>query len=126
MVDKSTVLQVLGALMKHPQYLSESDKYNLTPDDFFYRFHKFVFVAIDNLYRKGAVRIQPIDIENYLNTNESAKIIFKQNNGIEYLQDAEYLSEEQNFSYYYKKLKKFLHYHNQLDDAYPHSNQYYI
>lgn len=107
MVDKSTVLQVLGALMKHPQYLSESDKYNLTPDDFFYRFHKFVFVAIDNLYRKGAVRIQPIDIENYLNTNESAKIIFKQNNGIEYLQDAEYLSEEQNFSYYYKKLKKF-------------------
>lgn len=107
MVDKSTVLQILGSLMKHPQFLSESDKYNLTPDDFYYRFHKFVFVAIDNLYRNGAVKIQPIDIENYLNTNETAKVIFKQNNGIEYLQDAEYLSEEQNFPYYYKKLKKF-------------------
>lgn len=107
MVDKSTVLQVLGALMKHPQYLSESDKYNLTPDDFYYRFHKFVFVAIDSLYRNGASRIQPIDIENYLNTNEAAKVVFKQNNGIEYLQDADYLAEEQNFPYYYKKLKKF-------------------
>ena len=107
MVDKSTVLQVLGALMKHPQYLSESDKYNLTPDDFYYRFHKFVFVAIDSLYRNGASRIQPIDIENYLNTNEAAKAVFKQNNGIEYLQDADYLAEEQNFPYYYKKLKKF-------------------
>lgn len=107
MVDKSTILQIFGALMKHPQYLSESDKYNLTPDDFYYRFHKFIFVAIDSLYKNGAVKIQPIDIENYLSTNESAKVIFKQNNGIEYLQDAEYLSEEQNFAYYYKKLKKF-------------------
>ena len=107
MVDKPTVLQIFGALMKHPQYLSESDKYNLTPDDFYYRFDKYIFVAIDNLYRNGATRIQPIDVENYLGTNESAKLIFKQQKGIEYLQDAEYLSQEENFPYYYKKLKKF-------------------
>ena len=107
MVDKATNLQVFGCLLKHPQYLSESDKYNLTPDDFYYRFDKFIFVAIDNLYRSGAERIQPIDVENYLATNESAKLIFKQQKGIEYLQDAEYLSEETNFPYYYTKLKKF-------------------
>lgn len=107
MVDKSTILQIFGALMKHPQYLSESDKYNLTPDDFYYRFDKYIFAAIDSLYRNGAERIQPIDVENYLNTNETAKLIFKNQNGIEYLQDAEYLCEEQNFPYYYKKLKKF-------------------
>lgn len=107
MVDKSTLLQIFGALMKHPQYLSESDKYNLTPDDFYYRFDKFVFTAIDSLYRNGAERIQPIDVENYLNTNEAAKLLFKQNKGIEYLQDADYLCEENNFPYYYKKLKKF-------------------
>lgn len=107
MVDKATNLQIFGALMKHPQYLSESDKYNLTPDDFYYRFDKFIFVAIDSLYRSGAGRIQPIDVENYLSTNESAKLIFKQQNGIEYLQDAEFLSDENNFQYYYLRLKKF-------------------
>lgn len=107
MVDKATVLQIFGCLMKHPQYLSESDKYNLTPDDFFYRFDKFIFTAIDSLYRNGATSIQPIDVENYLSTNESAKLIFKQQNGIEYLQDADYLAAAENFSYYYKKLKKF-------------------
>lgn len=107
MVDRSTILQVFGSLMKHPQYLSESDKYNLTPDDFYFKLDTYIFVAIDSLYRNGAERIQPIDVENYLSTNESAKIIFKQQNGIEFLQDADFLSEEQNFSYYYKKLKKF-------------------
>ena len=112
MVDKATILQVFGALMKHPQFLSESDKYNLTPTDFYYRFDKYVFAAIDNLYRNGAERIQPIDVENYLSTNETAKLIFKQQKGIEYLQDADYLSEVQNFPYYYKKLKKF----NLLED----------
>ena len=107
MVEKSTVIQIFGALMKHPQYLSETDKYNLTPDDFYYKFDKYIFVAIDSLYRSGATRIQPIDVENYLSTNETASIIFKQQKGIEYLQDADYLALEENFPYYYKKLKKF-------------------
>ena len=107
MVDKSSILQIFGSLMKHPQYLSESDKYNLTPDDFYYRLDKFVFIAIDSLYRNGATRIHPIDVENYLSTNDTAKIMFKNQNGIEYLQDAESLSDEENFSYYYKRLKKF-------------------
>ncbi len=107
MIDKSTNLQIFGCLMKHPQYLSESDKYNLTPDDFYSRFETYIFVAIDSLYRNGAEHIQPIDVENYLSTNENAKLVFKEENGIEYLQDADFLSDEKNFSYYYKKLKKF-------------------
>ena len=107
MVDKSTILQIFGALMKHPQYLSETDKYNLTPSDFYYKLDKYIFVAIDSLYRNGAAHIQPIDVENYLQTNESASIVFKQQKGIEYLQDADYLSAEENFPYYYRRLKKF-------------------
>ena len=107
MIDRGTVLQIFGSLMKHPQYLSESDKYNLTLVDFYDKLDKYIFAAIDNLYRNGAVKIQPIDVENYLSTNESAKLIFKTRNGIEFLQDADYLSDENNFEYYYKKLKKF-------------------
>ena len=106
MTDKNSILQIVGSLMKHPQFLSEVDKYKLTLDDFYYKFDKYVFAAIDNLYRSGANRIQPIDVENYLQSNAAASVIFKQNNGIEYLQDAEYLSEVENFDYYYKRLKK--------------------
>ena len=92
--------------MKHPQFLSETDKYQLSLDDFSYKFDKYIFAALENLYRGGANKIQPIDVENYLETNAAAATIFKQNNGIEYLQDAEYLSETQNFEYYYTRLKK--------------------
>ena len=92
--------------MKHPQFLSESDKYKLSLDDFYYKFDKYIFAAIENLYRGGASKLQPIDIENYLQTNAAASVIFKQNNGVEYLQDAIYLSEESNFEFYYIRLKK--------------------
>ena len=106
MVDKNSILQLFGSLMKRPQFLSETDKYQLSLDDFYYKFDKYIFAAIENLYRGGANKIQPIDIENYLQSNGAASVIFKQNNGIEYLQDAEYLSETQNFEFYYKRLKK--------------------
>ena len=92
--------------MQKPQLLSETDRYQLTLDDFYYKFDKYIFAAIENLYRNGANRIQPIDVENYLQSNGAASVIFKKNNGIEYLQDAEYLSEVQNFEFYYKRLKK--------------------
>lgn len=93
--------------MKRPQLLSETDKYQLSLDDFYYKFDRGIFAAIENLYRNGANKIQPIDIENYLQTNATMSVLFKKNNGIEYLQDAEYLSEVQNFEYYYSRLKKF-------------------
>ena len=106
MVDKNSILQIFGSLMKKPSLLSESDKYQLTLDDFYYKFDKYIFAAIENLYRGGANKIQPIDVENYLQTNGAASVIFRKNNGIEYLQDAEYLSELQNFDFYYNRLKK--------------------
>ena len=73
MVDKNSIIQIFGSLMKKPNLLSESDKYQLTLDDFYYKFDKYIFAAIENLYRGG---------------------------------DAEYLSELQNFDFYYKRLKK--------------------
>ena len=106
MNDKSSVLQIIGSLMKHPQYLSEVDKYNLTPFDFSSRFEKNIFIAIDTLYRNGATNITPVDVENFLETNAAAKTMFNQQNGIEYLQDAVFMAEEGNFPYYYNRLKK--------------------
>lgn len=106
MTNKKDTLQILGTLMKKPTLLSQVDKYNLTVADFTTRFERIIFSAIKGLYHNGAAHINPIDVENYLETNETAKVTFEQNNGIEYLQDAEELSEESNFDYYYNHMKK--------------------
>lgn len=107
MVDKDTILQVICGLMQRPQYLDEVDKYSLTPNDFSCLFEKYIFAAIVNLHKDGAEKIGVFDIDNYLNTHKEAKVIFEQNNGIEYLQDALDFCNPDNFPFYYKRLKKF-------------------
>ena len=37
-LDKSTIQQVLGGLMKNPSFLNQSDKYQLNISDFSSRF----------------------------------------------------------------------------------------
>lgn len=106
MTSKSCIQQILGSLMKHPQFLSEVDKYSINYTDFSTRFEKYIFAAIDGLYRNGVNKITALDIENYLETNEAAKKTFEQQNGLEYLQDIEEFSNVENFPYYYSKLKK--------------------
>lgn len=106
MTDKTCVQQVLGTLLQHPQIISQVDKYNLTITDFSTGFEKYVFSAIVNLYRRGSTKISPIDVENYLDSDKVAEKVFKAKNGIEYLQDAEELSQIDSFPYYYDKLKK--------------------
>ena len=106
MVDKSVIQQVLGCLMKHPHYFSEVDKYCLTVTDFSSRFERYIFLAILGLYKQGAVNITPLDIDNFLSTDECASRVFEQYKGIEYLQDIEEFCQAENFPYYYNKLKK--------------------
>lgn len=106
-LDKNTILQIFGSLMKNPLLLSEVDKYSLTPQDFSTNFEKYIFAAINNLYQNGAERISVVDIDNYLINHEAVYKIFTENNGIEYLNDAEELSSLENFNYYYNKLKKY-------------------
>ena len=106
MNTKGTIQQILGSLMKHPQFLSEVDKYSLTLEDFSTRFEKYVFAAIQGLYQNGAQKITVFDVENYLEANAAAKKTFELQNGIEYLQDVEEFSNIENFSMYYTKLKK--------------------
>lgn len=92
--------------MKNPSLLSKTDRYNLSLADFSSRFEKYLFGAIQGLYHNGAKSIDIIDIENFISVNLTAKTVFDQNNGIEYLQDAKDFSDESNFDYYYNHLKK--------------------
>lgn len=106
MTNKGTIQQILGSLMKHPQFLSEVDKYSLSISDFSSKFEKYVFNAINGLWHNGAQKITALDIESYLEANDAAKKLFEQQNGLEYLQDIEEFSNIENFPYYYTKLKK--------------------
>jgi len=106
-IDKRDTQQILGCLMKKPQLLSEIDKYSFILTDFSTRFERSIFMAIEGLYRNGATKIQPIDIENFLESDQVSAKVFKDKNGIEYLQDIIELSEVDNFDFYYNRFKKF-------------------
>jgi SPBc2 prophage-derived uncharacterized protein yorI len=105
--DKNAILQVIGSLMKKPSLLSEKDKYNLQPSDFESRFERYIFIAILNSYTNGAQTLSEIDIDNYLMEHKDQYLLFQQNNGISYLQDALDMSTPENFEYYYNRIKKF-------------------
>ena len=107
MIDRRDVQQILGSLIKRPQLLSEIDKYTFDITEFPTKFEKYIFGAINGLCRNGANKIQPIDIENYLSTDQVGAKVFKDKNGIEYLQDIIELSEVDNFGFYYNRFKKF-------------------
>ena len=106
MTDKSSIQQILGCLMQHPQFLSEVDKYVLMTSDFSTRFEKYIFSAIHGLYRQGASHIEPIDVANFLEADATARKTFESQNGIEYLHDVIEFSSVENFQYYYNRLKK--------------------
>jgi len=78
MTNKGTIQQILGSLMKHPQFLSEVDKYSLSISDFSTKFEKYVFNAISGLWHSGAQRITALDIESYLEANDAAKKLYEQ------------------------------------------------
>jgi len=105
--DPSAIMYVIGCLIQSPKLLSEIDKVKLTKDDFDDKFTKSIFLAIYNLYLNGANKITPIDIEAYLKQNDIAFKIFKDNNGFNFLLDAEELADIENFNYYYNRVKKF-------------------
>ena len=93
--------------MKKPSLLSEKDKYNLQPSDFESRFERYIFIAILNSYTNGAQSLSEIDIDNYLMEHKDQYLLFQQNNGISYLQDALDMITPENFEYYYNRIKKF-------------------
>ena len=105
-IDRHTIIQVLGGLMNHPDLLNETDKYNLTPEDFPNSLDKYGFSAIYNLYADGANKIHAVDVISLLQENLVAKNLIEKENGVTFFQDCEVNSDEGNFNFYYNRLKK--------------------
>lgn len=93
--------------MCKPQLLNDTDKYQIDPNEFPLPMDRYIYSSIYNLYAGGAEIIHAIDIDTYLQTNELAKKILEENNGIAFIQDCETYAEPENFSYYYNRFKKF-------------------
>lgn len=104
--EKNITLQIFGNLLKNSSILDRTDKYFLTANDFSSSFERRLFAIILTLHSQGARSIGINDIENYLKDIPSTYAIWEKEHGLDYLQDAEDLSEEGNFDYYYNKLKK--------------------
>lgn len=106
LIDKNATMQVIGCLIKNPLLYGQIEK-DLDIDDFYSSFTKNIFVAISNLYKLGADKVTVVDIDNYLQQFGSAYVEFKKNNGIVYIQDCVDIAYNDNFDYYFTRLKKF-------------------
>lgn len=105
--DKNAYMQVIGTLMKNPSLLNEGIANSLNEDDFDTRLLKSIYIAIRNLQMNGARIVSVVDVDNYLRGYEPLGTYFKNDNGIQYLQDCEDIVQEENFEYYCVRVKKF-------------------
>jgi replicative DNA helicase len=105
--DKTSIIQVLGSILKKPSLLADSGKYQLTNDDFPEKFHKIIFAATFNLYKDGTEVINEFEIDGFLKDYDIQYNIFNKNDGLEYIQRITEIAEVENFDYHYKRLKKF-------------------
>lgn len=105
-----TIFSALGCLINDPMLLEES-KIKLTREDFYAKdepiFHVMIFAAINNLYNKGATKMQPADIDEYLSEFKDKYKVFTDNDGLQWCYQAVEYSNPENYTYYAEKIKKF-------------------
>ncbi|WP_425203760.1 DnaB-like helicase C-terminal domain-containing protein [Priestia megaterium] len=100
------MFQVLGSILKNPAILNDT-KYNLDKNDFPEQFHKIVFAAISNLKAEEIEDIDYVLIDSFLSSYDVQYKIFNDNNGLDYLIQAEETANARNFDYHYNRVKKF-------------------
>ena len=76
--DISSVMQVIGCVYLKPELLDNTDKYNITDEDFVSDFHKIVFGSIYKIYELGANKITIETISDFLSSRPKSEAVFKQ------------------------------------------------
>lgn len=105
-IDTPSCMQVIGAIYLNPSLL-DSEKYNFNQQDFTQEFHQVIFGSIYNLHALGAATIDVNTIEVYLEQRPKRFAVYKANNGAEYLNKLQEVTQPAAFDYYYKRMKKF-------------------
>lgn len=105
-VDVTAITQVIGNIFNNVEILDNTEKYSITDQDFVEEFHRVVFGSIYNLHKSGS-GVSIDSIIDYLANRPKFDAIFKTNKGIEYLTEASQIARQDEFNYYYSRLKKF-------------------
>lgn len=102
------IIQVLAGLIKNPLLFADN-KYRFDIQDFPEQFHQIVFGAIEHLAKRGdgLLKIDVIDIDNFLSKYPLQYKVFCANKGVEYITRALEQYNEKKFDFYYETLKKF-------------------
>ena len=103
-IDLNAVLQIIGCVYNNIDLL---EKYSIKSSDFTLDFHKVVFGCMIKLYDSGVKKITIHDIEEYLAKRPNEQKIYTTNEGGKFLTDVSAIAQNDNFDYYYTRLKKF-------------------
>lgn len=104
-VDIGAIVQVIGSIYLNPTLL-DNEQYHFSEQDFTENFHKVIFGSIYNLHALGATAIDVTTIEDYLEQRPNSLVVYKSNNGAEYLEKLKETTTIAAFDYYYKRMKK--------------------
>lgn len=105
--NKTASLNILGILLKQPDILDKTEKYQINSFDFNNDLHESIFISINNLYLKGLKKIDVLDVANYLKEVYPNKFeYFEKNNGKNLIEQAIKVSDVDKLDYYYDILKK--------------------
>lgn len=104
--DTTSVIQVIGGILKKPSLLDNEGKYFFSEEDFTNEFHKVIFGSAYNLYKMGVTNVTTKAIEDYLQNRPESLAIYKKSKGSEWLSKTIDTTELANFDYYYNRVKK--------------------
>lgn len=104
--DTTSIIQVIGCIMRNPSLLNHEGKYFFNEEDFTNEFHKTIFGSMYNLYKTGANNITTKAIEDYLENRPDSLAIYKKAKGSEWLLQTSESADLSNFDYYYQRMKK--------------------
>lgn len=105
-VNIGSVTQVLGSIILEPTLLKENAD-EIIVEDFTNAFHKILFGAFSNLIADGVEVLDIPTVVNYISQYPAQKNCFESNNGVEYLERLQEITNVKNFEFNLKTLKKF-------------------
>lgn len=120
--DKMAYRQIVGGLMQNPSlFLIYPD---MNPMDFDQKVARICFITIKNLFEQGAIQLSPVEVDQEIEKHENSFIIYKNEDGLNFLKTAYQFAEVNNFELYYKRLKKYALLRRLQKDKYDISEYY--
>ena len=79
--------QIIATLMSHPKLLLQSDKYQLSENDFDNISLRYMFWAISNLAPGATKSLTPFEVEAYLQSSPSARAVLENKGSRQFIID---------------------------------------